>query len=207
MKEPCRAAANAGVLRQLSLSRIEVLSDYEPGSFMKSLISDPEALFLNAERYEEQGKFKMAFRCLLDAANLGHTSSQVNLGNFYSAGKGVRKSSGDASYWYQRAYNGGDPTGALNLAIDRRNEGNTRSAFVWFKRAWAMNEGDAAIELAKLYAVRRGGAKKAIELLKKIPTLKRSEISDDSKEEAALILSELIKGEKRKRRVSLRPSG
>jgi uncharacterized protein len=166
---------------------------------MKSSISgpDPESTFLEAERYEEQGKFKKAFDCLLRAARLGHDGCQLNVGNFYSSGKGVRKNPEQAAYWYRQAYKNGNSTGAFNLAIDRRNDGNIRSAFVWFKKAWAMNDGEAAIELAKLYVTKRDGTKKAIELLKKASVLKRAEISDEAKHEAKILLLELTAGKKR----------
>jgi TPR repeat protein len=38
-----------------------------------------------------------------------------------------------AAYWYKKAYKSGDNCGALNLAIDRRKQGNIRSAVIWFK--------------------------------------------------------------------------
>jgi hypothetical protein len=38
-----------------------------------------------------------------------------------------------AAYWYKKAYKSGDDCGALNLAIDRRKQGNIRSAVIWFK--------------------------------------------------------------------------
>ena len=152
---------------------------------------DPEALFIEAERYEEEGAFEKAFKCLLAAAKAGHTGSQVNLGSFYSAGKGVHKSSKDAAYWYQQAYKNGDGTGAFNLAVDKRNEGNLRAAIRWFKRAVDMRYGEAAVELAKLYMSRRGGKPVAVELLKSVQSMKRYEISEDAKEESLALLSSL----------------
>src|SRR5947209_6425449 len=112
---------------------------------------DTENLFNEAEKYEEKGDFTNAFKRLLIAAQLGHRMSQLNLGNFYASGTGVRKNLEKAAHWYKEAYKNGDSDGALNLAIDRRNEGRTRSAVIWFKKAIAMNNGDACIELAKIY--------------------------------------------------------
>jgi TPR repeat protein len=64
---------------------------------------DPEKLFLEAERYEETGDFKSAFKSLLAGALLGDSGCQSNLGNFYASGKGTRRSLEKAAFWYKRA--------------------------------------------------------------------------------------------------------
>jgi TPR repeat protein len=152
---------------------------------------NPEKLWLEAERYEEAGDFRRAFKCLLAAAELGHSSCQVNLGNFYAAGKGVRRSLKKAAYWYKRAYRNGDRTAASNLAIDRRNAGNIRSAVTWFKKAVALKDGDACIPLAKIYRARKGGQKVAVALLKRALRMSRYDISGSGREEAESLLKEL----------------
>lgn len=159
---------------------------------MKSAKVDktPEAgeLFLKAEQYEKKGDFIGAFKCLLAAAQLGHTMSQLNLGNFYASGTGVRRNLEKAAHWYKEAYKNGDSDGALNLAIDRRNEGDVRSAAIWFKKAIEMDSGDACIALAKIYNSRRGGQKAAANLLKRALRMSRDNISDIAKEEAETLL-------------------
>jgi len=70
-------------------------------------ILDPGKLFLETERREESGDFSNAFKSLLAGARLGHTSCQVNLGNFYASGKGTRKNLQKPAYWYKRAYRDG----------------------------------------------------------------------------------------------------
>jgi len=149
---------------------------------------DPEALFRDAEQYEEKGNLRSAFECLLAAAQLGHAMSQVSVGNFYASGKGVRRSLQRAAYWYKRAYKNGYRDGALNLAIDRRNEGNTRSAVMWLKKAIAMNSGDAYIELAKIYGSRKRRQKAGVDLLKRALRMSRDNISEDAKVEAKSLL-------------------
>jgi TPR repeat protein len=164
---------------------------------MSDEMPNPETLFSQAYRHEEKRDFKSAFKCLSIAARLGHTGSQINLGNFYSWGKGVRKNAKDAAYWYKLAYKNGDSTGAFNLAIDKRNEGNTRAAVTWFKKALEMKYGEAAIELAKIYMTRRDGKDTAIDLLRRTRSMKREEISDDAKNEAASLLSKLVAEQKK----------
>jgi TPR repeat protein len=93
-----------------------------------------EELFVAAYKYEERRKLPEAFRCLYKAATLGHSSSQLNLGNFYAAGKGVRKDLAKAAYWYRSAYKLGNETAARNLAIDFLSAGKLRSAIRWFEK-------------------------------------------------------------------------
>jgi TPR repeat protein len=148
-------------------------------------------LFNKADQFEEKGQLRRAFACLLRASQLGDSSSQVNLGNFYALGTGTRKDLEKAAYWYKRAYRSGDSTGAFNLAIDKRNAGNKRSAIIWFKKALDMRYGEAAAELAKIYMQRPGGKKLAIAVLKKTRGMNCSEISEAGREEVAELLSKL----------------
>jgi TPR repeat protein len=125
-----------------------------------------ENLFNQADKYEEKGDFRRAFDCYLTAAKLGDSWGQVNLGNYYAAGKGVMRSLEKAAHWYKKAYRNGNSCGALNLAVDKRNQGNIRSALVWFQKAVAMNNGDAHLALAKIYTLRGpSGEEKATSLL------------------------------------------
>ena len=154
---------------------------------------DPAALFVEAERAEERGDLKSANKLLLAAAQLGHTSSQVSIGNSYSSGRGIGRSPQRAAYWYRRAYRAGDESGALNLAIDKLKAGQRRTAILWLKRAIELGSGEAALELAKVYAAMRGGEPKAIDLLRTTQRMRRLEISDQAREDAASLLSNLLK--------------
>lgn len=154
---------------------------------------DPERLFLEAERYEEKGDFRNAFMRLSAAAELGHVGSQINLGNFYASGTGARRNLEKAAYWYKKAYRNGDRIGALNLAIDKRNNGNIRSAVTWFKKAIAMNDGAACIYLARIYNGQKGGQKAAAALLRRAVRMSRDDISGAAKEEAESLLKTIDK--------------
>jgi TPR repeat protein len=155
----------------------------------RSVTRDPGKLLLEAERYEEKRDFRNAFKCLLAGALLEDSGCQSNLGNFYSSGKGVRKSLEKAAYWYKRACKNGAAYAASNLAIDRRNAGNIRSAVLWFKKAIALKDGDACIELAKIYKSRKAGQKIAVALLRR--ALRMSYITESGREEAESLLKEL----------------
>ena len=155
-------------------------------------LSEAEALFYKADKCEEDGLQNEAFEYMLKAAELGHSSAQANLGNYFSWGKGVKKSDEKAAYWYKRAYRQGNDTGAFNLAIDKLRTKNLRAAIFWFERARALGSGEAALELSKIYLRRRGGKPKALNLLQLTQKMKRSEISDETKEEALRLLSTLV---------------
>jgi TPR repeat protein len=103
--------------------------------------------FDEAYRHEESGDYKRAYAALLTGAKLGDSSCQINLGNAYADGSGVRKNLEEAARWYKKAYRNGERCGALNLAIDRCKQGNIRSAIIWFKKAIALSEGSACIAL------------------------------------------------------------
>lgn len=152
---------------------------------------ESKALFRQAELCEEDGSFRQAFRYLLKGAQLNHVMSQVNVGNYYSSGKGVTRDLNKAAYWYKRAYQNGDSDGALNLAIDQRNQGRLRSAVLWFKRAAAMKNGDAFIELAKLYGSSRKNKPVAMNLLLAALRLDSSHISDEARESAERLVKSL----------------
>jgi hypothetical protein len=155
---------------------------------------DAESLFLTAERLEEEGKFSAAFRRLLRAATLGHSGSQVNLGNYYASGTGVRKNLSKAAYWYKAAYRQGNSTAARNLAIDRLSIGNIRSAIQWFKKGIEQEDGGSYIGLAKIYASRRGGKEKAIKLLERVRRMNRTHASELDQEQAKSLLAKLKGG-------------
>ena len=153
---------------------------------------EAEVLFCKADKLEEQGMDKDAFVYMRRAAEMGHPSAQANLGNYYSSGKGVVKSAELATYWYKRAYAQGNDTGAYNLGIDKLNTGNRKGAMVWFERARVLGSGEATLELARLHMESRQGKLKAIALLESTQKMKLSEISEDTKAEAAELLAGLV---------------
>src|SRR6185503_571423 len=74
-----------------------------------------DSLFERADKQQEEGNLRSAFRLFLTAAKGGDPSCQVNLGNFYSLGTGVKLNRTKALYWYQRAYRQGVGCAASNI--------------------------------------------------------------------------------------------
>jgi TPR repeat protein len=163
--------------------------------------NDPR-LLADAEHFEEAGDYKMAAKVLQRGAKLGNPSCQLNLGNYYADGTGVRKSLERAAYWYKAAYRSGDRSGALGLAIDKRNQGDFRSAEAWFKKAVAMKDGSAHLELAKMYLAQGKKRTEALKMLEKVIRMSRDDVSNDEKAEAKLLLRKLKGSSVQKRKTS-----
>jgi len=150
------------------------------------MTSDGDDFLLQADRFEETGDLGSAFNSLLVGAEANFSGCQLNLANFYAQGKGTPKSYDRSAFWYKRAYRNGLPDAALNLAIDHRNQGNTRSAVSWFRKAIAMGDGEACLQLAQLYLARKRNLPEAGELLRQ--AVSSDYISEESREESQAIL-------------------
>jgi len=127
-----------------------------------------EELFIRAAKQEENGELRSAFRLYLAAARAGDTSSQLNVGNFYDAGTGVRRNRVAAFYWYKRAYRRGSSSAANNIGIMWRNEKKLKRALEWFRRAVRLGDEEANLEIAKHYLRHERNPGKAIPHLEKV---------------------------------------
>lgn len=147
-------------------------------------------LFSAAEKHEEDGNLREAFKCLLEAARIGYPMAQISLGNFFATGKGTKPDKRAAEQWYMKAFRQGYRDAAFNLAVDRRNQGRLRSASIWFKKALALNDGEACIELARL-KLDAGRKSEASALLRRAASMTPSDISDESRDEAKRLLHQV----------------
>jgi uncharacterized protein len=156
-----------------------------------------EALFTAAEFLETTGELRAAFQCLLAAAEAGDEGSQLNIGNYYSDGTGVRRDLKKAAFWYRKSYNNQSrgvrgSSAALNLGINFRNSGDLKAAITWFERARALKDGSACLELARLHSARKGGRRKAVALLYEVIELDRDYSTEIDKEAAEKMLKALL---------------
>jgi TPR repeat protein len=109
-----------------------------------------KALFVRADQHSERGEWRSAFRLFLAAAKAGDLGSQLNVGNCYDTGKGVRQNVVKALYWYKRAYRRGDHCAAVNIGTIWRDRQKPERAMSWFRRAVQMGDEGANLEIAKL---------------------------------------------------------
>jgi TPR repeat protein len=143
-------------------------------------------LFMRADRLTDEGKYRTAFRLFLAAANMGDSSCQVNVGNFYDEGKGVKRNRSAAMYWYKRAYRRGDRCAAHNIAVMWRNEKKYKRALDWFRKAVQLGDDEANLQIAKYYLEVQGNRKRAIPYLEK--ACKSSWVTEAGLEEAHRLL-------------------
>jgi TPR repeat protein len=157
-----------------------------PSKRSRELKSD--ALFVRADKLEDSGHLKAAFRLFLAAAKAGDTGCQLNVGNYYCGGKGIRRNLSRGLYWYKRAYRHGDASAASNIGMTWRNEGNPKRALAWFRQAVKMGDDEANLEIAKYYLANENDPRKAIPYLERVCRSKR--VTEAGAEEAAKLLKQ-----------------
>ena len=127
-----------------------------------------DALWLRAEKQEERGNLRTAFRLMLAAAKLGNAFAQVNVANYYDDARGVRRNRSAALHWYKRAYRRGSSTAAHNIGVVWRNERNFRRAVYWFCRAVELGDPESNLDIAKHFLHNEKDARTAIRYLKRV---------------------------------------
>jgi TPR repeat protein len=150
-----------------------------------------EELFIRAAKQEENGQLRSAFRLYLAAAKAGDRSCQLNVGNFYDAGTGVRRNRLAALYWYKRAYRRGDSCAANNIGVMWRNDEKPKRALEWFQKAVRLGDEEANLEIAKYYLRTEPNPVKAIRHLEKV--CQSDCVTEAGKEEATRLLKQTKK--------------
>lgn len=147
-----------------------------------------DLLFRQADELMDAGAYRRAATLFLRAANAGDDSSQLNVGNLYSEGRGVRRDDTKALYWYRRAYRQGNASAASNIGLVYRDQGRFRLAIRWLERAIAMGDHDAALELGRIYMDGLHDPARAAHYLA-IVTDRKSIVTEASREEAHKLLA------------------
>lgn len=149
-----------------------------------------DLLFERATKQWEDGKLRSAFHLFLAGAKAGDSGAQVNLGNFYSDGTGVKPNRDRALYWYRRACRQGERSAANNIGVVLRDERKLKEALVWFERAVRLKDAGANLEIAKIHLQSNDRAK-AIRYLMQVCKAKPHDVTEASKEEARRLLKHL----------------
>jgi len=152
-----------------------------------SRTSRAEALFIRAEKEQERGRLRSAFRLLLAGAKLGDSGCQLNLGNFYDDGTGLRRNMRAAIYWYTRAYRAGYSCAAHNLGVLWRNEKRPQRSLYWFRQAVRLGDAESNLDIAKHYLEQNKTAQ-AIPYLRRVINPGRADVSEAGTEEAQRLL-------------------
>ena len=156
----------------------------KPSEFAQS-----DEFFVLAAKEEDKGNLKKAARLYLAGAKAGDSGCQLNLGNLYDAGSEVRRDRDAALYWYKRAYRQGTASAACNIGVMWRSEKKLNRALKWFKKAVAMEDDEANLEIAKCYLALKHNPIKAARYLKIV--VRSNQCSETGVEESKELLKQL----------------
>lgn len=157
-------------------------------------------LYQRAEKQWTDGKPRAAFRLFLAAAKAGFVPAFETVAHFYDNGTGVKTNPEAALYWYERMYRNGHSwyreahrqalsTAANNIGCILRDRQEQKKAISWFRRAAKLGDGDANLNIAKIYLRNEGSRRNAIRYLQK--TRRAPCVTDGSIEEAKTLLQQI----------------
>jgi uncharacterized protein len=123
---------------------------------------DPEAEWGVADRYADGCKDKRgnitvrrsatkAAQWFRRAAEHGSSPAQNTLGVLLGNGHGTRKNVEEALSWLRKAFQSGNLCAAQNIAMTYRENGDSKAAIKWFRKAGEAGDGDALIQLGIHY--------------------------------------------------------
>ncbi len=151
-------------------------------------MSDNE-IFNQADEAYDCGNFKEAFSLFRKSAENGNYHAMSRLACMYSDGEGTECNVDESIAWDLKAIKSGSDISQLNLAITYRTLGDIKESKKWFEKAVNAGDGEAALQLAKLYMV---SDKETATVRKYLTTaIESDDLFDDSLEEAGKLLSGL----------------
>ena len=145
--------------------------------------------FLSADAAYERREFEHAFAKFLQLAEAGDLNGMSRVACMYGDGEGTPRSREKSLEWDLKAAALGSTTSMFNLGITYRNAGDSREARHWFEKLHAGGDGDASLELAKMYMVSDLEGERIKAYL--LAAIQSSNVCDASKEEAQELLSDL----------------
>lgn len=163
------------------------MSKFNGWYLMEYIVGDQE--FSHASDLYEQGLYKEAFEEFLRLAVEGDTSAMTRVACMYCDAEGVDSNLEQSIFWDKKAAELGNPTGFFNLGITYRNIGDMRNAKKYLLKALEDDDGEPALQLAKIYMISELETEKVIEYLTQ--AINSDFISQYSYEEALGLLKEL----------------
>jgi TPR repeat protein len=145
-------------------------------------------LYRRGNQAWSKGHVRPAFRLFLAAAKAGLEAAFSTVGNFYHSGIGVKTNPDAAIYWYRLAYRAGSRSVANNIGCILRDRKKFGEAIEWFRRAVKQNDGDANLNIAKIYLL-KGDLVRTRSYLDK--TRRSPWATEQSKEEARSVLRKM----------------
>lgn len=145
-----------------------------------------EDLFNQAEKYYDKGNFIDAFNKFIQAAELGCGEAMCRIAVMYDNGEGTLRDIEKSLYWDMKAIDAGCDTSILNIGITYKRMGDLSKAVFWLEKAFEKFDGEAALELAKLYSENFNSPLEYEKYLNAAIT--SDNISEDSLEEAKKLI-------------------
>lgn len=112
-----------------------------------------DELYLEGDAAYDRGDFATALDRFLRGAEAGDGRAMSRLAIMYEDGDGVEIDFEGSVEWDLKAVAVGYETSLINLGIKFRRAGSMRKARYWFELALDKGDGEAALELARLYSV------------------------------------------------------
>jgi TPR repeat protein len=137
----------------------------------------------------DEGHDSKAFELFMAAAKAGDHRSLNSIGYFLNHGIGVEKNSDGALRWYKKAAKHGDRAGIANLGLTYQERGDVRRARYWQRRAYSSDDGDSALDLAKIYLEQPSRRNELIAYRLLRETISATYVSDDAMETATKLLN------------------
>jgi TPR repeat protein len=111
------------------------------------------SLFDEASAAYDNGNYEIAFALFLKLAQSGDVDAMTRIASMYGAGEGTSLDFEKSIEWDERAVKSGSITSLSNLGITYRMRGDARQAKLWFEKAIAAGDSEAALDLAKMYLI------------------------------------------------------
>jgi uncharacterized protein len=146
--------------------------------------------FAIASRLFDDAQYKEAFEQFLYLAKQGNSSAMTRVAVMYGEGKGVEYDFEECVRWDMKAADAGSQAALLNLGISYRNTGDARAAKRWFEKSLQMGDGEAALELAKMYLISELETERVKKYLDQ--ALQSKNTCEASREEARQLLIKIL---------------
>jgi TPR repeat protein len=143
--------------------------------------------FFSADRLYDEARYEEAFKMFRTLAEKGDVSSMTRLALMYYSGVGTSKNIEECVKWDLRAAEHEDTVAYLNLGITYKDLGDMQTSIDWFNKALNQGDGEAALELAKIYLANDVDKAKSYLNI----ALQTGNLTEDSQEEITSLLNQM----------------
>jgi TPR repeat protein len=160
---------------------------------------EEKSLFDQANEEWEAGNLSKAFSLFNAAASGGDLYAFNSIGYFFDCGLGLTPNFDKALFWYKKAARVGDVCAYSNIGLLYLKCGNERQAKFWLAKAISEDDGDAALEMAKIFLRIKSKKNVALAVMYLQAAIRSKSTSEASREEANHLLAEARGATKRTR--------